>query len=117
LTVTKPNSVHRQTVQTAWCEEDILDHVSYLQASCLMESTGSGIKCGVMWQMSSWALSLTNWQDSLLFPLAAPYTRCTSHQFCQTESTQNLYSCSQMHNKWTKSYCSLYTSVCCAHYG
>jgi len=37
LPVRKSSSVHRQTVQAAWCEENILDHVSYLQATYLLE--------------------------------------------------------------------------------
>ena len=39
LQVRKPNSVHRQTVQTAWFEEDILHRVFYLQTTCLLVLT------------------------------------------------------------------------------
>jgi len=111
LPLRKSNYVYRQSVQTAWFEEDILEHVSYLQASCLLKLTGGGIKCGVSGEHLLGHCPWWTAPASLLFPLAAPHTRFMSHKFCPTESTQNLYSRGQMCSKWTKLYCSLSLSL------
>ena len=88
--------------RTADISSDFEVGFSYLQFSCLFNSTTNENECGVTWKMFLCTLSLTN--TASLSAVSCLYT-VSMHvgQFRRTYTMQDCYWWNHVHNKWTKS--------------
>ena len=101
-------NILRPHTRTADISSDFEGGFSYLQFSCLSNSTANENECGVTWKMFPWTLSLTN--TASLLAISCPCSVSVhADQFRRTDTMQDCYWWSHVHNKWTKS---LLLSLC-----
>ena len=91
--------VLRPRTRTADISSDFEVEFSYLQFSCLLNSTTNENECGVTCKMFPWTPSLTN--RTSLSAISCPCT--VSVHVGQFHRTDTMQDWRHVHNKWTKS--------------